>query len=138
MRMEPPPSLAPAMGTTPAATAAPEPPLEPPGVSSMFHGLRLGPQRADSVTALRPNSGVAVRPINTKPALRARCTNCESRLGILLRKARLPQVQGCPACSWARSFSNRGTPENGPSDTGACPMASEYWGWQMAFKAPLT
>jgi hypothetical protein len=32
MRVEPPPSLAPAIGTTPAATAAAEPPLLPPGV----------------------------------------------------------------------------------------------------------
>ena len=30
IRIEPPPSLAWAMGTMPAATAAPEPPLEPP------------------------------------------------------------------------------------------------------------
>ena len=31
-----------AIGTKPAATAAPEPPLEPPGESSRFHGLRVG------------------------------------------------------------------------------------------------
>src|SRR5450755_4771604 len=38
MRIEPPPSLPAAMGTMPAATAATEPPLEPPGVWASFQG----------------------------------------------------------------------------------------------------
>lgn len=41
MRVEPPPSLAMLIGVTPAATAAAEPPDEPPGVRSGFHGLRV-------------------------------------------------------------------------------------------------
>ena len=32
-----------ARGTSPAASAAPAPPLDPPGVRSRFHGLRVGP-----------------------------------------------------------------------------------------------
>ena len=40
MRTEPPVSLATAAGTMPAATAAADPPLEPPGTRSRFHGLR--------------------------------------------------------------------------------------------------
>lgn len=43
MRIEPPPSLPWAPGTMPAATAAPEPPDEPPGVREVSHGLRVGP-----------------------------------------------------------------------------------------------
>ena len=43
MRVDPPPSLAVANGMMPAATAAAEPPLEPPGVRSVFHGLRVVP-----------------------------------------------------------------------------------------------
>ena len=43
IRIEPPPSLAWAIGTMPAATAAPEPPLEPPGVRSRSQGLRVAP-----------------------------------------------------------------------------------------------
>ncbi len=43
IRIEPPPSLAWATGTIPEATAAPEPPLEPPVVCSVFQGLRLAP-----------------------------------------------------------------------------------------------
>ena len=43
VRVDPPPSLEVANGTSPAATAAAEPPLEPPGVRSRFHGLRVTP-----------------------------------------------------------------------------------------------
>ena len=43
MRIEPAPSPAEAIGTRPAATAAPEPPLEPPGVRCGFQGLRVTP-----------------------------------------------------------------------------------------------
>src|SRR6188508_668066 len=60
IRIEPPPSLAWATGTMPDATAAPEPPDEPPGVRLVSHGLRVGPKRRDSVTGTIPNSGEAV------------------------------------------------------------------------------
>ena len=43
MRMEPPPSEASAAGTMRAATAAPAPPDEPPGVRSGAQGFRVGP-----------------------------------------------------------------------------------------------
>src|SRR5690606_35840810 len=56
MRIEPPPSLAPATGTMPAATAAADPPEEPPGVRSRAHGLRVGPNSVGSVTPFDPNS----------------------------------------------------------------------------------
>ena len=46
MRIEPPPSLPWASGTMPAATAAAAPPEEPPGVRSVSHGLRVGPEAA--------------------------------------------------------------------------------------------
>ena len=52
MRIEPPPSEAWAKGRMPVATAAPAPPLEPPGVLSVFQGLRLGPNSRGSVTGL--------------------------------------------------------------------------------------
>jgi len=41
MRMEPPVSEPSAIGTMPAATAAPDPPLEPPGTREISHGLRV-------------------------------------------------------------------------------------------------
>ena len=43
MRIEPPPSFAWAIGTSPAATAAAEPPLDPPVERVVSQGLRVGP-----------------------------------------------------------------------------------------------
>src|SRR3954454_24123715 len=60
IRIEPPPSDACAIGTSPPAPAAPEPPDEPPGVWSVFHGFRVGPKRCGSVTGRIPTSGGAV------------------------------------------------------------------------------
>ncbi len=45
IRIEPPPSVAVASGTIPAASAAPEPPLEPPGDHRSAQGLRVTPNR---------------------------------------------------------------------------------------------
>ncbi len=70
IRMEPPPSLAWATGNMPDATAAPAPPLDPPGVCDGFHGLRVAPNRSFSVTVIEPNSGVLVRPVRMNPARR--------------------------------------------------------------------
>ena len=44
--MDPPPSLACATGTMPEATAAAEPPDDPPVECSVFHGLRDGAEAA--------------------------------------------------------------------------------------------
>ncbi len=44
--IEPPASVPIAAGTKPAATLTAAPPLEPPGVSSGFHGLRVTPKRS--------------------------------------------------------------------------------------------
>ena len=81
MRIEPPPSLPWAIGTMPAATAAAEPPLEPPGVRSSPHGLRVGPNRRVSVVGRIAISGSAVLPTITNPARRSRRTRKESRVG---------------------------------------------------------
>jgi hypothetical protein len=43
MRIEPPPSLPVHAANIPDATAAAEPPEDPPGVASGFHGLRVIP-----------------------------------------------------------------------------------------------
>jgi hypothetical protein len=49
MRMEPPPSEPCAKGSSPAATAAAAPPLEPPASSAVSHGQRAGPATSFSV-----------------------------------------------------------------------------------------
>ena len=74
IRSEPPPSLPCATGTRPAATAAAEPPEEPPGVRVVSHGLRVGPVWRGSVVGRIPNSGRFVVPSTTNPASRNRRT----------------------------------------------------------------
>ena len=114
IRIEPPPSLAPAAGTMPAATAAPDPPDEPPGVRVTSHGLRAGPQRMGSVLPLAPNSGVLVLPKTTRPASRKRRVTRECSLATSWASAREPLEVGNPAYSWPRSLMRNGTPANGP------------------------
>ena len=57
MRTDPPPSVVVARGARPAASAAPEPPLDPPGERSVFHGLRVAPNTWLSVKPVQPNAG---------------------------------------------------------------------------------
>src|SRR5436190_14845385 len=54
MRMLPPVSVPMAPSASPAATAAPEPPLDPPGMRVVSHGLRVAPQCGLSVVT--PNA----------------------------------------------------------------------------------
>ena len=68
MRMDPPPSFPWAMGTMPEATAAADPPLDPPGVRRISHGLRVGPNNSGSVVGKAPHSGVLVLPQIINPA----------------------------------------------------------------------
>ena len=70
MRIEPPPSEACANGAMRAATAAAEPPLEPPLVRLGSQGLRQAPSASGSVTGARPNSGALVLPTKISPAFR--------------------------------------------------------------------
>src|SRR5277367_6184110 len=72
IRIEPPPSLACATGRMRAATAAPAPPDEPPEECARFQGLRVGPNRRDSVVGNRPNSGLELFPKMATPAARKR------------------------------------------------------------------
>src|SRR5437764_12746979 len=78
IRVEPPPSLAVQNGTMPEATAAADPPLDPPGVRAGSHGLRVVPQALVWVKAVTPNSGAAVLPTGTAPAARSRAPCTES------------------------------------------------------------
>jgi hypothetical protein len=66
--MDPPPSLACAAGTMPLATAAAEPPEEPPVDRPGSHGLRAGGKPRASVVTVVPISGTLVRPSGMKPA----------------------------------------------------------------------
>src|SRR5262245_41474649 len=91
MRIAPPPSPPVAHGRMPAATAADDPPLDPPGVRESFHGFRVVPKTWFFVNAVEPNSGRFVLPIGIAPAARARATCVESSAGGAFR-------QGCEPC----------------------------------------
>ena len=62
------------MGTMPAATAAAEPPEDPPGARSGSQGLRVGPWIECSVEEPIANSSMFVTPIEIAPASHSRST----------------------------------------------------------------
>ena len=68
MRIDPPMSLPVANGANPAASAAPDPPDDPPGVNAVFHGLRVTPHSLVWQKPAQLNSGVEVRMWMTPPA----------------------------------------------------------------------
>src|SRR5579863_6862220 len=86
MRIDPPPSLPCAIGPSPAASALPAPPLEPPAVRSRFHGLRAGGHSPPSVVGRPPNSGVVVLPSRIPPELRIWMTVLSSAGGLKFSK----------------------------------------------------
>jgi hypothetical protein len=90
--MEPPKSFACAIGTIPEATAAADPPLEPPVDRAGSQGLRAGPDSSGSQVSEPPNSLVLLLPIRTSPARRYRPTSSESRADTLAISHRLPSV----------------------------------------------
>ena len=73
-RTEPPVSEPRASGTLPAATAAAEPPLEPPGTVPRCQGLRVGLKAEPSHEEPIANSSRLVLPITTAPAASRRST----------------------------------------------------------------
>ena len=80
IRMLPPPSEVVASGASPAASAAPEPPLDPPGDRSRFHGFRVAPKTWLVVTAVWPKAGELVRPTTIAPGGRSRATTMSSMI----------------------------------------------------------
>ena len=80
IRIEPAPSEAVAAAHRPAATAAALPPLDPPGVRSVFQGLRVIPNAGPSVVPMIASSGRLVLPSTTAPAARRRETKSLSRV----------------------------------------------------------
>ena len=77
-RIEPPVSEPSASGASNAATAAAEPPPDPPGIRSRSHGLCVGPYAECSVEEPIANSSMLVLPSGTRPAARARATTVAS------------------------------------------------------------
>src|SRR5262249_10792570 len=80
-RNEPPRSVPWASGPKPVASTTAPPPVEPPGVSAGFHGLRGTPKTTFDVLVPAPNSGVFVLPSTIAPAALSRVTTSASSLG---------------------------------------------------------
>ena len=114
MRTEPPPSVPIASGPSPAATAAPAPPDEPPGVMSVFHGLRVTPFSGVSVTPLWPNSELVLCANTIAPASRSRATAGASASAGVLSVSLLPIEAGQPFTRTS-SLIETGTPSIGDS-----------------------
>ena len=113
IRSEPAVSVPVAAGVMPAASAAAEPPLEPPGERSSAHGLPTW-----SVVPPTANSCVWTCPSSTMPAAASRAQRSLSRAGTS-SSSRLDAVSGFPATA-NRSFRPTGTPQRG----GASPPAN--------------
>ncbi len=115
-RMLPKPSLACAIGSMRAPAAAAAPPLLPPEMRLVSHGLRVGPKSCGSQVRDSPSSHVLVRPKITKPARfrRATCSLSAAGGGASAKK-RDPRVVLTPASEAVRSLSSNGTPRKGPS-----------------------
>ena len=124
IRIEPAPSEAVAAPTSPAATAAPLPPDEPPVLRPGPQGLRVTPQRSDSVKPQIASSGSAVLPTITPPAARRRRTSGPSAAAGS-SKALLPNPVTTPSTS-STSLTASGTPRRGRSGSRArsAPSAS--------------
>src|SRR5207248_565409 len=91
-RIEPPVSVPIAQGARPPATAAAEPPLEPPGTRARSHGLRVVWKPLFSVELPIANSSRFVFPTSTAPASRSRLQAVASYGGRQLPRIFEPQV----------------------------------------------
>src|SRR5919202_5372885 len=77
-RTEPPVSVPSAHVTSPDATAAADPPDDPPGTVSRSHGLCTGPNAEFSLEEPIANSSQFVLPTSTAPAARRRAQGVQS------------------------------------------------------------
>ncbi len=137
MRIEPPPSLACAIGTTPEATRAAAPPEEAPGECEGFQGLRTGWAVANSVEALRPNSGSRVLPSTARPVARNWSVNRALRRAGRGRNASLPRAVGRPRRS-TLSLRKVGTPQSGPPMPSRLICGLSYEAWATGSSVPST
>src|SRR3954453_5333018 len=99
MRTEPAMSLPNSSEVRPAASAAAEPPDEPPGVRVRSHGLLVAPKRGLYAWRAAAIVGVLVLPKITAPAERRRLPAVASRCGTWSARNSAPQVVRSPPVS---------------------------------------
>lgn len=95
-RIEPPVSVPIDSAARPAATAAADPPLLPPGLCAGCHGLNAGPVAHVVVAAPIASSSIVARPSSTAPAARSRATTGASRVARDPSWAREPEAVTSP------------------------------------------
>src|SRR4051795_2793787 len=110
--IEPPVSVPIASGASKAATAAAEPPPEPPGIRSRSHGLCVGPYAECSVEEPIANSSMLVLPRIGRPAALRRATTVASYGGTQAPRIFEPHVVGRPSVT-STSLTAIGTPSSG-------------------------
>src|SRR3954470_16855669 len=114
-RIEPPVSVAVAMGAPRAATAAAEPPDDPPGTSLRSHGFLTGPYQLVSFDEPMANSSMLVLPSVTMPAALSFSTTVASYGDTKLSSMREPQLVRTPDVQ-KMSLCASGSPVSGPAD----------------------
>src|SRR5579872_4125192 len=114
IRALPPSSTPRAMSTSPAVTAAPTPPDEPPAECVGLRGLRGGPNTLDSPNAPADASSRFSLPVIVPPASRIRSTTTASSSGVY-DIVRDPLLIGIPATAML-SLTPIRFPSSGPAD----------------------
>ncbi len=107
--IEPPVSDPSAQGASPAATAAADPPDEPPGTRAGSHGLNVGPYAEFSVDEPIANSSMFVFPSRDSPRPRHRSATVASYTGTYPARIFEPAVVSTPAVEM-RSLNAIGMP----------------------------
>ena len=130
-RIEPPVSVPMASGAWYEASAAAEPPPEPPGIRVRSHGLPVGPYALFSVEEPIANSSMLVLPRITTSAAFSRWVTVASYGGIQPSRILEPTVVGTPSVV-KMSLSASGTPASGPSRSPAARLASTARAWASA------
>ena len=123
-------------GTLLVATAAAEPPLDPPVNRSGAHGLWVGPHDEMWFVPLAASSCMLVLPMMIAPASRSRATANASADAMLPRNASQHPVVSCPATSNS-SLTSTGMPCSRPTGSvasaSAAARASSAKTWLAAF-----
>src|SRR5437588_7261392 len=108
-RIDPPVSVPSETGASHAATAAADPPDEPPGTRLRSHGLRVTWKALFSVDEPMANSSMFVLPRSTASAARSRAMTCASYGGTKFARILLAHVVFWPRVQ-RTSLSATGSP----------------------------
>src|SRR5690606_16225538 len=117
-RIEPPVSVPVAAGASRAATAAADPPEEPPGTFFRSQGFFTGPYQLVSLDEPIANSSMFALPSITVPACASRSTTVASYGATKLDSMREPQVVSTPSVQKI-SLCTIGSPASTPASPAA-------------------